>query len=117
MLFRSGPLRRGGWFVLDYLNASQVIESLNSREETTLGDTPVVIERWLEDGDRFVIKTITTPDGRQFLERVRLYPPAELIALVEQAGGRVRHQFGDYDGGPPGPDQPRVILFAEAAAC
>ncbi len=109
------PLRSGGWFVIDYLSADQVIGTLTAREETTLGDTPVVIERWLEGGVRFVIKTITTPDGRQFLERVRLYPPAELIAMIEQAGGRVRHQFGDYDGALPGPDQPRVIIFAQAA--
>ncbi|MSR02083.1 MAG: class I SAM-dependent methyltransferase [Gemmatimonadetes bacterium] len=111
------PLRQGGWFVIDYLNTTQVIATLTSWEETTLGGMPVVIERSLKDGVRFVIKTITTPDGRQFLERVRLYPPAELIAMIEQAGGRVRHQFGDYHGGPPGPDRPRVILFAQAAAC
>ena len=81
----------------------------------TLGETPVVIERWLQDAGRFVIKTITTPNGRQFLERVRLYPREELVRMIKEAGGRVLHQFGTYDGGPPGPDAPRVILFAQAA--
>lgn len=109
------PVRAGGWFVIDYLNASQVVATLVAREETTLGETPVVIERWLQDTGRFVIKTITTPDGRQFLERVRLYPQQDLVAMIAEAGGRVRHQFGTYDGGPPGPDAPRVILFAQAA--
>ena len=64
------------------------------------------------DDGRFVVKTITTPDGRQFLERVRLYPLEELVAMIGEAGGQVRHQFGTYDGGPVGPDAPRVILFA-----
>ena len=109
------PVRPGGWFVIDYLNASQVTATLVAREATTLGETPVIIERWLQDAGRFVIKTITTPDGRQFLERVRLYPREELIVMVEEAGGRVLHQFGTYDGGPPLADAPRVILFAQAA--
>lgn len=109
------PVRPGGWFVIDFLNAAQVTATLLAREETTLGETPVVIERWLHDEGRFVVKTITTPNGRQFLERVRLYPREELAAMIERAGGRVRHQFGTYDGGPAGPDAPRVILFAQAA--
>ena len=109
-----GPVRAGGWFVIDYFNASQVAATLVAREETTLGDTPVVIERWLQDAGRFVLKTITTPDGRQFLERVRLYSREVLVGMIAEAGGRVRHQFGTYDGLPAGPDAPRVILFAEA---
>jgi SAM-dependent methyltransferase len=109
------PVRPGGWFIIDYLNAQQVAATLVAREETTLGEIPVVIERWLHDASRFVMKTITTPDGRQFLERVRLYPPEELVRMITEAGGRVRHQFGTYDGGAAGPVAPRVILFAQAA--
>lgn len=107
-------VRPGGWFVIDYLNTAQVVATLVAREETVLGELPVVIERWLHDGGRFVVKTITTLDGRQFLERVRLYPVDELTAMIGAAGGRVQHQFGTYDGGVVESGAPRVILFAQA---
>jgi SAM-dependent methyltransferase len=107
------PVRAGGWFVLDYLNADTVRSSLVPCESLVVGPTPVTIQRWLHDRDRFVVKTITTPDGRQFMERVRLYPREELVTMIAAAGGRVRRQFGDYDGAPPGPDAPRMILMAQ----
>ncbi|HJS43069.1 MAG TPA: hypothetical protein VJ755_06325, partial [Gemmatimonadales bacterium] len=65
-----------------------------------------------EDG-RFVIKEIELRDeGRRFQERVRLFRPDELATMLTDAGLQVLARFGDYDGAPPAPDSPRVILIA-----
>jgi SAM-dependent methyltransferase len=110
-------VRPGGWFVIDFLNPAWVKRTLVPAETATLaaGEPTVRIERWLHDGGRFVIKSITVPDGRQFLERVRLYERAELVAMVAGAGARVRHQFGTYDGGPAEAEAPRTLLMAQTA--
>lgn len=106
-------VRPGGWFVFDYLNAAAVRESLADRTAGSVQGA-VTVDKSLHDHDRFVIKTITARDGRQFMERVRLFEPAELVAMISASGGRVRHQFGDYRGGPPTPQSPRVVIFAQA---
>lgn len=108
------PVKSGGWFVIDFLNAEQVARSLVPSEAMTTAAGPVTVERWLQDDGRFVIKTITTPDGRQFMERVRLLSRAELTGMVTAAGGTVAHAFGAYDGSPIDPAAPRVILVARA---
>lgn len=102
-----------GWFVLDFLNATQVRATIG--DGATEWRDSLAIDKWLQDDDRFVVKSITTTDGRQFLERVRLYDRADLVRLITVAGGRVYHQFGDYQGAPPGPDAPRTVLFAQTA--
>ena len=107
------PVRPGGWFVLDFLNAPWVRASLVPRETTTLGGVAVGVERGLEQGGRSVVKTITTKEGRQFREQVRLYEREELVAMLAGAGCRVRHQFGSYDGAAPGPAAPRVVLMGQ----
>jgi SAM-dependent methyltransferase len=103
----------GGHFVLDYLNAEQVRRSLKSVDAIE-GD--VRITRRIGADGRFVIKEIELRDeGRSFVERVRLYDAEELAALLAEAGLPVRARFGDYNGGPAGPDAPRVILVGVRA--
>ena len=111
----AATLARGGYFVLDYLNAEQVRRSLESQELTEDGGDVRITRRIGPDG-RFVIKEIELRDeGRTFQERVRLYEAAELEALLAEAGLPVVARFGDYDGGAPGPDAPRVILVGVRA--
>src|ERR1043165_6888117 len=108
-----GTVRQGGWFALDFLNAARVPGDLIRREAGTLAGQPVEIDRWLDEVGRHVFKSITTADGRRFVERVRLFLAAELERLLGDAGCSVRHRLGDYDGGPLAPDSPRVPLIAE----
>ena len=109
-----GALSPRGHFVLDYLNAEHVRRTLKVTEQT--GGPDVVVTRRIDSANRFVIKEIELRDeGRRFQERVRLYGPDELAALLTDAGLRVIARFGNYDGAPAGPAAPRVILVATRA--
>ena len=104
-------LRRGGTFVLDFFNAAAVRRDLVPREERVVGSQRVVIERHIAPDERHVVKEMHIVDnGRSFLERVRLFSRDELTQLMRRAGLDVRHQFGDYGGGPLTDAAPRAIL-------
>jgi len=109
----AGTLRPAGWLVLDFLNADAVRARLVPEEETELAGRPVQIRRELTDGGRFVWKRIATADGRNFVERVRLFDASELTDMLTACGVAVRHKFGDYDGALPGPAAPRVVLMGQ----
>ncbi|HEU5218749.1 MAG TPA: class I SAM-dependent methyltransferase [Gemmatimonadales bacterium] len=104
-----------GWFAIDFLNAARVPGDLVPREDGDLGGAAVRIDRWLDPAGEYVFKSITTPDGRRFVERVRLFSIPELERLLTAAGCTIRHRFGDYDGGPLVPRSPRVILAGQVA--
>jgi SAM-dependent methyltransferase len=106
-------VRAAGFFALDFLNAARVPGDLVPREQGELAGHPVWIHRWLDPAGQYVFKSITTEDGRRFVERVRLFTPAELEELLAQAGCRVIQRLGDYDGGPLRPDSPRVVLIGQ----
>jgi SAM-dependent methyltransferase len=112
----------GGHFVLDYLNAEHVRRTLQLSEKANarLGNgerrNEVRVTRRIGSDGRFVIKEIELRDeGRRFQERVRLFGADELSALLTDAGLRVAARFGDYEGGPAGPNAPRVILVGARA--
>jgi SAM-dependent methyltransferase len=107
-------LRSGGMFVLDYLNAGLVRETLVPHEEQQVGEQRVAVERRISDDDRFVIKEIhLVNDGRSFVERVRLFEREELETMVEGAGLTVHTRLGSYTGAAVAPDAARVILIAQ----
>jgi hypothetical protein len=108
-------VRPGGWFVLDYLHAAQVRAHLVERAFAPVGSDAVKVSRHLSDDGRYVCKTIDTADGRRYNERVRLFEPTELEAMLAAAGVPPVHRFGDYGGGPLGPASSRVVLLGRAA--
>jgi len=109
----AAALRPGGWLVMDFLNAPAVRAGLVPEETMTLGGAPVRIRRRLEQGDRTVVKTIETPDGRHFVERVRLFETPELDAMLTGAGIVSQFRFGDYEGQPLTPASSRAILIGQ----
>ena len=106
-------LAPGGWFALDFLNADTVRGGLVAEEIQDLRAGRVRITRELVEEGRRVIKTIEVPDGRRFVERVRLFQPAELETMLTGAGFSVKSRFGDYDGGPLAAGTPRAILLSQ----
>lgn len=107
-------LKRRGRFVIDYLNASLVRESLVEHEEQTLGGRRVAIDRRISDDGRFIFKEMHLIDeDRRFVERVRLFSSSDLERLLVNAGFSVQERFGSYDGEHLTADSPRVLLFSE----
>ena len=108
-----GALRSSGWFVIDYLNAPRVRDTLIPLEHALLGGVHAEVTRTVEEEGTVVVKRIVTEDGRRFRERVRLFSPADLSTMLADSGVVVRHRFGDYDGSPLGASAPRAILMGE----
>jgi len=111
-------LRPGRPFMVDYLNVARVIERLEPETLSERGGRRVRQTRWLEGDHVFKRIEILDGDGGEadvFHERVRLYRPGDLEALLERHGLGVRRRFGSYEGGDFGPDSPRLILLGEAA--
>ncbi|MSR07856.1 MAG: class I SAM-dependent methyltransferase [Gemmatimonadetes bacterium] len=107
-------LAPGGFFVLDYFHAASVRRSLVPREEQQVGLERVVIERRISEDNRFVIKDLRLlNEGRAFEERVRLFGPLDLERLLGDAGFRIHHAFGAYDGRALDDNAPRAIFIAQ----
>jgi len=118
----AGEMRRvltpGGSFMLDFLNAERVRRDLVPAESGRIRGYDLAVERRIEDDT--VIKSIRLrPDGggdsQVFEERVRLYEPEALEALLRDAGLDSRMRFGDYTGGRFDSDSVRMILAGVAA--
>jgi SAM-dependent methyltransferase len=106
--------RRGGWLVLDFLNAGNTRRSVVPFDEQRIGNMRVEQRRRFSTSGRFVVKDIRLPsEGREFTERVRLFEPADLVAMVDASGLEIRRLFGSYDGRPLTPESPRAIVFAQ----
>jgi SAM-dependent methyltransferase len=108
-------VRRGGWFVIDFLNAPTVLRDLVPREAMVLNGRRVEVEREVSSDGRFVCKTIRTAEGGCFVERVRLFTPDEIERLLTRVGVAVRHRYGDYDGTALDRGSPRTILMGTTA--
>jgi SAM-dependent methyltransferase len=106
--------RRHGTFVLDFLNEAQVRATLVPADRRVVDHKTVRQRRWITSDGRYVLKSISADHGgHTYVERVRLYTPAELHTLITAAGFTVTHEFGDYEGGVRTDDSPRAIFFAE----
>ena len=111
----AATLRPGGWLVIDFLNAAEVRQRLVPRERVAVRGGQLDVTRSVSADGRYVCKGIVTPGGRRFVERVRLFEPPQIIAMMDEAGISVRHRFGDYDATPLHPGSPRTILAGTAA--
>jgi len=108
-----GTVRRGGWFVIDFLNAAAVRRQLVPEETLQLAGSAIQISRSVSPDGRYVCKSIRAAEGRQFRERVRLFEPDQMASMLQAAGVTVRFRFGDYDANPLGPDSPRTVLAGQ----
>ena len=107
-------VRPGGWFAIDFLNPATVRARLVPCERVAAGGREVEVTRVLSPDGHHVSKTIRT-EGRSFVERVRLFEPAEIEAMLRRTGIAVRRRFGDYDASPMQPGSLRTILVGQTA--
>lgn len=115
-------LRPTGRFVLDFLNRTRTVRDLSARSERTVEGRRVVETRWIDEGPEgpYVCKRIEVgaPAGvpghaTEYVERVRLYTPDELVSALEAAGLHHEETWGLYDGTPFDPETSlRCILVS-----
>lgn len=102
----------GGGFALDFLNTARLRNNLVPYDEREIGGQIIEQRREISEDGRYVIKRICLRGaGKEFTERVRLFEPGDLSAMMSAAGFKVIASFGSYDGAPLGQDSPRAILF------
>ena len=110
-------LSAGGWYLLDFLNAAEVVAQLKTEDRRTVSGMQVVQERRLADGGRIIEKRIRIvargdAPAREFVERVRLYRPEDLNSMLVRAGLAPGPTFGGYDCTPHAQGSPRYIVLA-----
>ena len=103
--------KRGGTFVLDFLNPEEVRRNLVERDERVVGGAIVEQFRRISTDRKYVEKTIRVR-GKEYLERVRLFSASELEEMLDDAGFDVVERAGDYTGASWSDDTPRTILFS-----
>ncbi len=106
-------VRPGGWFVIDFLNPAAVRRQLVPEETLELAGSTVRVSRSVSPDGRYVCKSIRADRGRNYSERVRLFEPHQMSAMLEAAGVAVRFRFGDYDAEPLTSNSPRTILVGQ----
>lgn len=93
----SNSLKKNGFFVLDYLNAKKVENSLVNEEIITKGGIDFTIRKKIEN--QYIIKDILFQDaGEQyhFFEKVKLHTLAEIEKYALKYGFESIKTFGDY---------------------
>ena len=111
-------LRPGGRLVLDYLNPETTVRSLVPESTRFVSGREVREIRRVDPLGPFLRKRIEVAAAEElpaavYEERVRLYSPQALRALLAEAGLRVEEIWGDYDGTPFSPDRAaRCLLVA-----
>ena len=106
-------VRSGGWFVIDFLNPAAVRRQLVPEETLELAGSTVRVSRSVSPDGRYVCKNIRAAGGRHYRERVRLFEPQQMSAMLEAAGIVIRSRFGDYNDAPLVPNSPRTILVGQ----
>lgn len=110
-------LEPGGRFMIDFLNAHKVRETLVPEESGTYGELNYRIRRFIKN--EMVHKEITFTDGslhkpKTYRERVKLYDEMWFRNAFESYGFTVKHCWGDYKGNNfDEKSSPRLILLAE----
>jgi SAM-dependent methyltransferase len=107
-------LRPSGWFVIDFLNPAAVRRQLVPEETIQLDGRNVRVIRSVSSDGRYVCKRIQAAEGRQYIERVRLFEPDQISSMLESTGLRIRRRFGDYDASSLSPESPRTLILGQA---
>lgn len=107
------PLKTGGFFVQDFLNADRVVSDLIPEDAREIGQAHVSQKRWIENNRIRKEITFSYEDkSHVFNESVALLRLADFEALYAYAGLHIFHTAGSYDGDTYGPSSPRLILFS-----
>mgnify|MGYP005835944193 CR=1 FL=1 len=116
----SRTLKTGGWFVLDFLNRTAVLETMVPHEEREITNGRVTIRRWVNlKADRINKQISIEQTGKnrsEFRESVFLYTDDQLIRMLQTAGLETVRIHGDYNGAEFTSRSPRLILIGHKRA-
>jgi SAM-dependent methyltransferase len=111
----SNSIKKGGYFVLDFLNKGYLIENIVKYSRNKV-DNEILHQKRRIDGD-YVIKDIRIVNGNKELnyrEQLKLYTLAELKRAFESFNLKIISKYGDYFGNPYKlKESKRIILFAQ----
>ena len=95
-----GSIKKGGTFVIDYLNVHYVEDRLVPNEEKTIGETHYEIHRW-HDEDHFYKKMIVTDPELarpiEHVEKVAKFSLGDFTDMLSFQKMQVTEVFGDYN--------------------
>lgn len=108
-------LKPGGTFVLDFANINKCTASLCQYSEQVIDGVKFEVSKKIEAN--FLIKNIEVTDGaakHHFTEKIHMFTPADLRAMLENQGLTILHTFGDYNLATFTPESSdRFILIAK----
>lgn len=106
-------LKKGGRFLLDFLNPYVVIHQLDNEEERKIGKVKFHLSKELSD-EGYIIKNIDIRDNSNeyhFQEKVKAIRRIEFMEYFKNAGLRLVEIFGDYDLNPYIAEQSERLIF------
>jgi SAM-dependent methyltransferase len=92
-------LKRGGYFVIDFMNSSKVLHELVKEETKRIDELVFHIKRYEKNGN--IYKEIVVEDqGTEhcFMERVQALKRIDLEGYMKHFGLNVLHLWGNYEG-------------------
>lgn len=110
----AASLRKGGVYVLDFLNVARAIQHLVKEEKLEIDGVRFHVLRTTEDGK--IVKRINVMDGdtkHPFREEVRILFRKDLESYLHNAGFHIEAILGDYSMNPFDElTSPRIIFIA-----
>lgn len=108
-------LKPGGRFVIDFMNAENVVANLVHYEEKQVGEVKFIINRKVEEG--VIIKSIDVIDRShrsKFVEQVDELYLADFTEYLSRAGFKIVSKYGNYQLEEYEPaNSSRLIIVAE----
>jgi SAM-dependent methyltransferase len=109
-------LKTDGIFVLDYLNAAQVIDTLIPEESGQFQDIDYTIKRYLKEGSihkDITFKKEATESEKTYSEKVKLYDAEWFRQQMNERKLKIDHIYGDYEGGEyEEENSPRLLIIS-----
>ncbi len=115
----SRVLKKGGWFLLDYLNPNYIRKRFVP--ETTKNHGEYIIREFRsfsDDGERIEKEILMENWGgekRKYFESVRLYEFSEMTEMLQSADLSISGSLGSFDGQTFNGNTPRMILYGSRA--
>lgn len=110
----SKSIKRGGYFIFDFLNKKHLEKNLIPYSRKKYGSINVIMKRKIRNG--FVTKEIVLRKGKSekiFSEILRLYSPDEFKNMFESYGLKIIKTFGDYFGNAFNENKSqRLVIFS-----